>query len=277
MEKNIEIHETAFMTSMFRAMNVSLSKDSYSKLWNNRKTKAWVTDYLKEVSEEEISTHCVRNRFFLDKIQQLFKEHNIEILINFGAGFSMYPFLLNASLEHIEIDKSDIIEHKKNRISNWMKVGELPKRKIHFLGADFEENYEEELYTKIQTIKNNKKSFVLIEGVLFFLHRDKAEKLFDFFNNIQNKGDYLGSVSFSHSIKETNAFSRLLHFFNARISKTTKEDYLTLQTNFYKEKLAYKIKEHKDYFTYSKEVNHSVNKRETDILNENFYLLEKTK
>ncbi len=262
---------------MFRAMNASLSKDYYSKLWNNKRTKIWVTDYLKEVSSEEVDTHCVRNRFFLEKIQQLIKEAKIDILINFGSGFSMYPFLLNESIEHIEIDKPDIIDYKRHKVSNWVQTGELPEREIHFLGVDFESDYKEELYTKIQKIKKNKRSFVLIEGVLFFLNKNQTDTLFGFFNEIQKQGDYLGSVSFNSTVKKTKAFLRLLNFFNERISKTSKDDYLTLENNFYKEKSTYKIKEHKDYFMYFKELKNTVNLKETDILNENFYLLEKIK
>lgn len=265
------------MTSMFRAMNESLSNDPYSKLWNNEKTKVWITGYLEEVSKEEVHTHCVRNRFFLDKVKQLFKENKIDILINFGSGFSMYPFLLDELITHIEIDKLEVVDYKKRKVSNWMETGKLPKRNIHFIGADFGENYERKLYKEIQKIKKNKKSFVLIEGVLFFLNMNQANKIFDFFDSIQNIGDYVGSVSFNHSIKETKAFIKLLNFLNKRISSTSKDNYLTLEGTFYQEKLKYKIKEHKDYFLYSKELNNNIKLNITDVLNENFYLLEKIK
>lgn len=274
MKRDLKIHETAFMTSMFRAMNTTLSNDLYSKLWNNRKTKVWVDDYLTEVSEEEVNTHCVRNRFFLEQIKERLKE--VDILINFGAGFSMYPFLLDESIVHIEIDKPAIVNYKKERISNWIETGELPKRDIHFIGTDFSENYEEKLYAQIDGIKKNKKSFILIEGVLFFLEMSQAKKIFNFFNSIQNIGDYIGSVSFNHSIKETKVFTRLLNFLNDRILKTAKDDYLTIDTNFYTKKSKYTIREHKDYFMYSKELNNKINLNATDILNENFYLLQKT-
>ena len=262
------------MTSMFRAMNTTLSNDLYSKLWNNRKTKVWVDDYLTEVSEEEVNTHCVRNRFFLEQIKERLKE--VDILINFGAGFSMYPFLLDESIVHIEIDKPAIVNYKKERISNWIETGELPKRDIHFIGTDFSENYEEKLYAQIDGIKKNKKSFILIEGVLFFLDLNQAKRIFNFFDSIQNIGDYIASVSFNHSIKETKVFTRLLNFLNDRILKTAKDDYLTIDTNFYTKNSKYTIREHKDYFMYSKELNNKINLNATDILNENFYLLQKT-
>ncbi|MCF2874284.1 MULTISPECIES: class I SAM-dependent methyltransferase [unclassified Tenacibaculum] len=274
MRKDIKIHDTAFMTSIFRAMNESLSNDSYSKLWNNKKTKVWVDDYLKEVSNEEVHTHCVRNRFFLEKIKE--RLHEVEVLINFGAGFSMYPFLLDESIIHIEIDKPDIVNNKQTQILNWISKGELPQRDIHFIGTDFSQNYEEDLYTKIKTIKKDKKSFILIEGVLFFLDMNQAKRIFNFFDKVQKTGEYIGSVSFKHTIKETKVFSRLLQFFNDRILKTSEDDYLTIDTSFYTKQPRYTIKEHKDYFMYSKELNNKINQNATDILNENFYLLQKT-
>ncbi len=262
------------MTSMFRAMNTTLSNDLYSKLWNNRKTKVWVDDYLTEVSEEEVNTHCVRNRFFLEKIKERLTE--IDILINFGAGFSMYPFLLDESIVHIEIDKPAIVNYKKAKISNWIETSELPRRDIHFLGTDFSKDYEEGLYVQIDGIKKDKKSLILLEGVLFFLDLNQAKGIFNFFDKIQNKGEYIGSVSFKHSIKETSVFKRLQRFLNDRILKTSKDDYLAIDTDFYIEKSKYTIREHKDYFMYSKELNNKINLNATDILNENFYLLQKT-
>lgn len=271
----MEVHETAFMTSMFRAMNENLSNDIYSKLWNTPKTKVWVDAYLNEVSLEEVKTHCIRNRFFLEKIKQLFKEQKIDVLINFGSGFSMYPFLLDQSITYIEIDKPEIINLKKRKITNWIKKGKLPQRKIHFLGTDFSKNYEKSIAAKIIAIKNNKQTFILIEGVLFFLEKNDAERIFKFFESIQKKGDYIGSVSFDDSIKQRKAFLRLQEFFYNKNLSSSKNNYLTLNHNFYKEKSSYTLIEHKDYFLYSKDVNNKINLNTADILNENFYLLKK--
>ncbi|WP_408040993.1 class I SAM-dependent methyltransferase [Tenacibaculum amylolyticum] len=271
----MEVHETAFMTSMFRAMNESLSSDTFSKLWSNSKTKTWVDAYLTEVSSEEVQTHCVRNRFFLEKIKQLFKENKVDTLLNFGSGFSMYPFLLDGSIQHIEIDKPEIIDFKKKKISNWIKEGKLPNRKIHFLGTDFSKDYEASITTELKALQKTKGTFILLEGVLFFLNKHQAERIFNFFEKIQKKGDYIGSVSYDASIEKRAAFLRLQDFFFNKKLTTSKSDYLTLSHNFYKEKASYSVIEHKDYFRYSKELNNSINLKTTDILNENFYLLEK--
>lgn len=271
----MEVHETAFMTSMFRAMDESLSCDTFSKLWSNTKTKVWVDAYLAEVSSEEVKTHCVRNRFFLDKIKQLFKEKKVDTLINFGSGFSMYPFLLDGSIKHIEIDKPEIIDFKKKKISKWIKEEKLPNRNIHFVGTDFSKDYEAYVAAELKTFQKSKRTFILLEGVLFFLSKNQAERIFNFFEKIQQKGDYIGSVSFDDSIEKRAAFIRLQDFFINKKLTTSKSNYLTLNHNFYKEKASYSIIEHKDYFHYSKEINNTINLNTTDILNENFYLLEK--
>jgi len=275
MTKNINIHETAFMTSMFRSMNEDLSKDEYSKLWNNAKTKLWVDDYLQMVSKEEVNTHCIRNRFFLETITRLFKQGLIDVVINFGSGFSMYPFLLDKSIEHIEIDKPEIIDYKQKQIASWISLNKLPKRKIHFLGVDFSKDYSEKLFKDIKRLKQDKHSLILIEGVLFFLNDSQTNTLFDFFERLQEQGDYIGSVSFLHKIKETQVFDRLINFFNTRLLKTSKEDFLTLDTNFYTRRTSYKVTEIEDYFSYSEKVNNHVTLGLENVLNENFYVLQK--
>ena len=274
-EKNIQIHETAFVTSTFRSFDENLSQDNFAKLWQNSKTEQWIEEYLVQVSSEEIYTHCLRNRYFLDRIKDLVDNQGIEVLINFGSGFSMYPFLLNEKLVNIEIDKPEIVDYKKVKIKDWEKEDKLPKRNIHFIGVDFSENYKEDLLSKILSITANKSSFILVEGVLFFLDREETDNLFNFFNIIQTSGDYIGSASFQEAIKETQAFKNLLSFFNQKVSKTNQNDYQTIQDEYYKSKKNYKLIDHQDYFSLSNEYGNKIKQSEEFILNENFYLLRK--
>ena len=85
-EENIKIHETAFVTSTFRAFDENLSQDYFAKLWQNSTTENWIKEYLDQVSSEETFTHCLRNRYFLDTIKDLIQNQQIEVVINFGSG-----------------------------------------------------------------------------------------------------------------------------------------------------------------------------------------------
>lgn len=274
-EKNIGIHETAFVTSAFRSFDENLSQDGFAKLWQNSKTEKWIKQYLDQVSSEETYTHCLRNRYFLNKIKDLVQNQEIEVLINFGSGFSMYPFLLNEKLINIEIDKPEIVDYKKNKINEWQNNNILPKRNIHFIGVDFSENYQEDLLSKIQSIKGDKPSFILIEGVLFFLSREETNNLFSLFSKIQKNGDHVGSASFQETIKETKAFKNLLSFFNQKVSKTSENDYQTIEDAYYNSMKNYKLIDHQDYFSLSKKYGNKIKQNKELILNENFYILKK--
>lgn len=274
-EKNIEIHETAFLTSTLRSYNENLSQDYFAKLWCNPKSDKWVKAYLDLVSSEETNAHCLRNRYFLDTIKKLIDDNEIEVLINFGCGFSMYPFLLNEKLINIEIDKPEIIDYKKSKIENWQKTNTVPKRNIHYIAVDFSEDYKEDLLSQISSIKNNKPCFILIEGVLFFLDREETDNLFNFFNVIQKPGDYIGSVSFPETLKEGLAFQKLLHFLNQIVSKTRDSDYQTVEDEYYQSQPDYKLIDHQDYFSLSTKYGNEIKLDKELILNENFYLLKK--
>jgi len=121
MKNAIEIQETAFVTAAYRASNEALSKDNYSNYWNNPKTDEWIKNYVKKVSIEEPFVHCLRNRFFYETIKELLEKEEIEVLINFGCGFSMYPFLLDEKLINIEIDQKSLIAYKKVKFKNGFK------------------------------------------------------------------------------------------------------------------------------------------------------------
>lgn len=274
-EEYIKIHETAFVTSTFRAFDENLSQDIFAKLWSNTATENWIKDYLIQVSTEETLTHCLRNRYFLDTLKGLIQKQEIEVLINFGSGFSMYPFLLEENILHIEIDQPEIVDHKKRQLQEWQIKNILPKRNIHFIGVDFSKNYQQELYTKIQSIKGDQSTFILIEGVLFFLTREETNRLFNFFNTIQKNGDYVGSASFQERIKKTTAFQNLLSFFNQKVTKASESDYQTIEDEYYQSKRNYSLIDHQDYFSLSEKYGNTIKQSEDFILNENFYLLQK--
>lgn len=276
-DQNLEIHETAFMTAIFRSRNEDLSRDLFAKLWSNNKVEKWVNTYLEEVPSDEVSAHCLRNRYFLDKIKELIKNNDLEVVINFGCGFSMYPFLLDENIINIEIDKPEIIRYKKAKIHAWQNSAVLPPRTIHYIGVDFSKDYRERLLLKINAIKKDKACLVLIEGVLFFLSKDEIDKLFDFFSLLQKEGDFIGSASFQETIKETPVYKTLLNFIDGRVSKRDDSEYQTLEDEYYREKKDYNLVDHQDYFSLSKKYGNKTVLGKECILNENFYLLEKSK
>ncbi len=273
-KRSIPVHETAFMIASFRATYPEWSKDVYAHLWNNSKTDKGVKTYLDEVSSEEVYAHCWRNRFFMDTIERLAKQNKIDALINFGAGFSMYPYLISAPLIHIEIDRPEIIEYKTEKIKKWQEKERLPIQEVHSIAVDFSEDYQTVLKNKIEHILNGKRCFILIEGVLYFLSPQVAQQLFEFFDTIQELGDYIGSGSFQEVLKEDIVFSKLYDYFEKYFTEE-KNYYQMLNDEFYWNIQNYTIEERQDYFSLSVLYNHSPRLAREEILNESFYILKK--
>lgn len=273
-EDSFPVHETAFMISNFRSSNPELSGDHYAYLWNNKATDKWVDNYLKQVSVDEKWSHCLRNRFFLDTMDELAKKNEIEVLINFGAGFSMYPFIMQEEVLHVEIDVPEVIDFKTKQILKWKNEKLLPQKECYSIAVDFESDYQQELAMKIREIVGNRKCFILIEGVHFFLPEKVSQQLFSFFDELQMTGDYLGSVSFNDALKSTQAFKNLTRYFNQHFTMAN-NTYQTINDDVYWSLPHYQLLQREDYFSLSKQHNHQPELSKDEILNENFYLLRK--
>ena len=274
-KKDIHVSDTAFVTCAFRRLNEDLSRDPYAKLWCNEKAETILKDYLLKVSTEEIDTHCIRNRYFLEVLENVVSSKKIQVLINFGAGFSMYPFLLDDGMEQIEIDKPEVVQLKSEATELWMQEGKLPKRKVTYLGVDFSTDYQEELIKNIKKLVGKKSCFILIEGVLFFLNRPQTESIFQCFNAIQKTGDYIGSVSYTEDILKTDAYKRLLKYANKELDDASIDGFQCIEDSFYTNLHNYTLTDHQDYFSCAKTFGHSPKNKVTDILNEHFYCLQK--
>jgi len=252
-----------------------LSKDTFSKNWINAKTNKWIENYVNKVSLHEPFVHCLRNRYFLELITRLHKEDKIDILINLGSGFSMYPFLLDESLVHIEVDQSKLMTYKKEQIDKWIQNGTLPNRNIQYLQTNLNEP-KDKLQDELLKIVGTKRTFILLEGVIFFLTEKDTIEVLELGSQIQKQGDLFGCVSFQNQITGTDCFKRLIRFYEEEVNLNEKFKYLTLPSKFYKSLHSYKLKDHQDYTTLSKK--YAPQREITNpnlILNENMYILER--
>ena len=272
----MQIHETAFIISTYRSYHEDISKDIYAKLWNNPATETLIPIILKEVSEYESILHSIRNRFFYEQLKSFFSENNGGILLNFGAGFSMYQFLLDDNISTIEIDKKNIINYKKNKIDQWVKEDKLPKRDIQYISLDFNSDSEKDIIDSLNPLITEQPVFILLEGVLFFLNQAVSSKLFRVFRNLQNMGDFIGCVSYIPEIEKTKVYKRLLNYFDSNNDTNESFSHQTIPTSYYSNLEGYRLKEHKSEFDlapiYAPKfgVDHK-----NQILNEHMYLLER--
>ncbi len=272
----MQIHETAFVVSTYRSYHEDVSKDTYAKLWNNPGTDALIPDILKRVSNHEAMLHSLRNRFFYEKMNSFFDKNNGGTLINFGSGFSMYQFSFDDKVSTIEIDKKDIIDYKKEKIDHWTKEGKLPQRDIQYTAIDFNKNTAEEIVETLRPMIKKEPTFILIEGVFFFLDRKTTNKLFQVFKGIQNPGDVVGAVTYLPEIEKTKVYERLLNYFDSNNDTNDSFSHQTIPHSYFESIDGYVIQENTDEFELSKiyAPNNKINTK-NEILNETMYLIEK--
>lgn len=272
----MKIHETAFIVSTYRSYHETISKDIYAKLWNNPATEALIPAILKNISVHESALHSIRNRFFYEQIKDFFSKNNGGTLINFGAGFSMYQFMLDDNVVTIEIDKKEIVDFKKKKVDSWTQEGKLPKRTILYESIDFNKNPEEEIVNRIKLLMHKKPTFILLEGVLFFLDRTTTDKLFSVFSGLQNHGDKVGSVSYLPEVENTEVYKRLLQYFDSNNDTNDSFSHQTIPNSYYKNINNYSLVDYADEYSLAKiYASESGITDKTQILNENLYILEK--
>lgn len=272
----MQIHETAFITATYRSFHEEVSKDSFAKLWNNYQTELLIPPILDTISDYEPILHSLRNRFLYEQMNSFFSIHSGGTLINFGAGFSMYQFSLDANVHTIEIDKKEIITYKKEKIEHWTETGVLPYRDTQYVAIDFNSLSSQEIINYLQPLLKKGPTFILLEGVLFFLNRATTNKLFKVFKEIQQEGDLVGSVSYLPEIETTKVYHRLLDYFNSNNDSNDSFSHQTIPTSYFETLDGYQLKEHTDEFMLSKTYATEISiKDKTDILNENMYVLKK--
>lgn len=271
----IAIHETAFVTSHFRAGNEPVSRDPYAHLWPGPMTIDHAEKYVNSVSQYEPIAHCLRNRFFLEALERLNRDEGINTLLNFGCGFSMYPYLLPDTMEFYEVDKSEVLGYKEARIKAWQEAGKLPLRTVNYLAFDFiRDDYAEIMHWLSPKIGGDK-SIILLEGVLFFLNRKICDKLFNLFEKLQVPGSYTGSVSFRTSLVNSSVFKRLIDYVNQGLSTEGEFEFFTVDDAYYQNLKGYEVDLHKDSHSLAREYIPHVRWEKEKVLNEQMYLLKR--
>lgn len=276
MNQKINIHETAFVTASFRAEDSDLSKDSFAHLWANPSIEGHAYNYANAVSTYEGYAHCLRNRYFFDTIQELIRHHGVDTVLNFGCGFSMYPFALDAKVQYVEIDTSDVIDYKKDKVTAWQTQGSLPERDIKYIAADFNATSFEPLFLNLKPLVQGHKTFILLEGVLFFLGKQDTERLFTLFNRLQQVGDFMASVSFRPELEKQKVFKKLIKFVEGNLEKNQQFDYQTVADEVYHGIKNYKLIDHQDTFSLSSRYRPEKQLPKSEVLNEHMYLLNKS-
>ncbi len=127
------VDASAHVVNCFRAKYTNISLDNFAHLWVTKPTDKPANRYLQEAGESEDIAHCLRHRFFLERLREFSIQAINGVFINIGAGFTNYPYLINTPITSCEVDKPNLIKSKQQKIQKLQSSQLLPERDILFL------------------------------------------------------------------------------------------------------------------------------------------------
>lgn len=270
-----QVEDTAFVIAHYRAQDPTFSKDPYAFLWESNGAARIARKFDKRVSPFETILHCARNRAILNYLIKYSHSNHTTCIINIGAGFSMYPFVLAEKIQHIEIDLPNVAAYKKEKIAAFIKQEELPEREVSYLSFDITKKEGlSALGENIASCKARRK-IILIEGLFYFLSRIEIEQLLSFCRKTLAPNDILICESYNDALEGTNVYKRLMDFFGTDF-KLNATEHGNLAHSFYKKLEGFKLVERTSSFTISQEEGKlPISIPEEEVLNEHIYVLEK--
>lgn len=250
--KRDKVEDTASWMAGCRAEMPELSGDKYAHLWLNPASRVKHKDYTTKVSPSENIALSLRNRFFLERIRTFFASDPDAVLVNIGAGFSSYPFLLDGNRTYFEADCPDNISEKVRKIKELYADHLLPRRDIGFYPIDLCDQQDiSSMFEDIGNFVRGKKSFILLEGLVYYLPPESTASLFCHAAAVQEFGSLLGVVSWDPGTLELPVYERFQRYM--LIEGQTLPMFTCHNPHSIAELSGYRLKEQTGYVELSKE------------------------
>ncbi len=207
------LSESAFLVNESRARRVDISQDQFAHLWVSKATRDLWEDFTARVYPYDAIELGLRNRFFLDTLRFFVRSAKNPVFVNIGAGFTSYPFLVKEPCRIIEVDLDHVIDFKRKKIKTWIKNGRMPKRMVEFIPADLcSAGDRKRLQTRLISALADAPSFLLLEGITYYLDEAVLHALFEMCAAIQRSGSVLAFDYWDPTITENPVFLRFKKF-----------------------------------------------------------------
>ena len=187
-----DVSGTAFVVNYSRSKMVNVSKDIYAKLWVTPETIDLWNGLSENVYPNDDLNLSLRNRFYLEHIQAFIKNNPNAVIADVASGFDDYPFLVNSNNKFIEFDLPNIIDFKKQKISEWEKDKVLPRRYVQYYGTDLTSDVQRAEFKNIlkREISENP-SLIIMEGLSYYLNSAILNDLFEIYSEVQTNGSII--------------------------------------------------------------------------------------
>jgi hypothetical protein len=270
------VGDSALIVNSFRARLPEISGDPFAGLWVTPEAQRWADAYAERVGVSEVLVHALRHRMILHWMEGFLQHHREAVLVNIGCGFSSYPHLLPPHVPCLELDTEPGITFKQSRTVELEHQGSLPPRTVDRVAVNDLNDPSERprLRSLLQRWIAGRPSFVLLEGVLFYLKLDSIGWLYATLGDLQRPGDQIASTAFRPEEQHKPIFDRLLSY--------CRHDYriagfepTTLPLGFFAEQPRYSLRDHRNPLALSAELGPELALHDPqEVLEEDLQLLE---
>lgn len=270
------LSETAFLVNWARSSDSELSRDRWAHLWVTEEARRYGEDFVARVSPWEQKLDCLRNRYFTENLLAFEKQHRRFVFLNIAAGFTSYPYVIDAKQPAIEIDLPHVIEYKQQKMKEFVQKGKLPIRDINFFSLDLNaHDTSRQLEKIIQRFSDKGPFFVLLEGILYYLRKDVVDALFDLMGMVLPSGSRMGVIAWSRKVKNAKAMKVMVEYFQRTLGLSPQE-YTWLDHNYFEKLVGFQLVEHANYPELERRFCSTLSgwKRE-DLIDEDFYVLKR--
>ncbi len=267
---------SAFLVNESRARRVDISQDRFANLWVTDETRTLWDEFAADVYPFDAIELGLRNRFFLETLQSFVRSVERPVCINIAAGFTSYPFLIEEPCRWVEADLEPVVSLKEQQVNQWMAQGLLPKRILEFVAVDLQRSMSRRLlFRRLQELIGDAPSFILLEGITYYLKLRSLHALLSGCGRIQQPGSLLACDFWDASLAKNRTFQRLTTFFSSRFGFDASQ-YLFLDPARFHQLAEYEVVEMTDIQSLEKRFLHSDILRDSNaIIPEHYVVLRR--
>lgn len=271
-----QVKDTAFIVCCNRAKSEKLCGDTLARHWVP--DSAWESHarYCTDVTSHDDLLTGLRFKFFSEKISDFFNVHKNGVLINIAAGFSSYAYF-PGSPETIEVESPLMSIAKQSIAMSLSEKGLINAANVSYFACDLTCSQQLlKLQNHLQQKLSGRPSFVLLEGLLYYLPIEAINVIFAVFMQIQKPQDQIALSAWNSYTKDKQVFHRYLQFMKETMGLAP-SFFTFLDTNYFKKLSGYQISEFTELSTLARNY-FSCNDdlvEDTELFSEDLYILRR--
>ena len=186
---NPMLASTAYWTAAIRARETTRNDHLFNDPWAADLAGAKGATWIREHPENSTIATVLRTRYFDDYLNRITSDTAIKQIVLMAAGLDTRAYRLHwpEKIRLFELDQGSVLEYKEQILYN---AGVKPACERHPVAVDLTVSWENSL--KNSGFYTDQPSAWLLEGLLYYLSKEKLTSLLDKVMCLATPGSYIG-------------------------------------------------------------------------------------